>query len=235
MKAFLRSFLGKAKSLLSITLPDGRKMEPVFRPSSLLPLLASLIAFLFFAFEGGIGEFAVAFPMELYVMEAFMAIVGVLGILLFVDMCYRPKTSHILLVALSSLSVFLFSLTLTIALFLKGGVPTGSILYLISSITSLAAFFFDVRKAIEGDIDWRYRLANGLNLLFLFFAVCFTYPVLEMFSHFDDWVFWLSLYGGLTILIFSAVVMAISSASDYDPNPAEIDELGNVIEKNPAK
>lgn len=161
----------------------------------------------------------------------FMAIALVLTSLLFVSVQIHKNSSHIVHVMLMSLTVSAYLLTKMITCYNPAsGQINAAILYTFAFLTSLWQGYRFILEALDGDTDFRFYLATGLTIAFMFLGAAVNYSLLESYSYLYSPVFWGSVAASRLLIYFEIIATVISSHCDYDPNPIQLDEFGNPID-----
>lgn len=161
----------------------------------------------------------------------FMAITLLVLILLFVDLSFHKKSSHIAMVLLMGFLVSAYLLTRTIFCLsiLGNAYINAGILYLIAFVASLFQIYFFIMKALDGDADWKYGLATGLTIAFIFLASVINYSLLDTYNYLGVTVFWLGLLASRVMVFVEIIAVVISTHYDYDPHPILLDDFGNPV------
>ncbi len=230
MMKYVHKALSFIKKHLTIRFPNGKEYVPSFSFLAVFALGMVVLTGLYWIAVWNMDFSEVTYMAEPNTFHTFMAIAFFLSLFTFFDLLYRKKASHVLLVLLHGISVFAYCLTLTIVAFEKGSEGTTSgIFYAVCSVCTFLSIFSYIFKALNGDADWKFKTINGCSIVFLFLAVCFSYSILDSYEHIGDTVFWLGLLAGLFILLESVLATSISTLSDYDPHPIQLDEFGNPV------
>jgi hypothetical protein len=160
-----------------------------------------------------------------------MAIALVEFLLLGFDLILRQKVSHIGYVLALGLVFSVYSL---IRVFLNiqmgSSFYSGAFFFGLAFVASLFLLYFFVKKALDGDADWRFQLAAWMTVGSFFFGVVSTYSILDLYGSKDDPIFWIGLLSMRIMIFLLVTAIVVSVKCDYDPNPILLDEFGNPVD-----
>lgn len=164
----------------------------------------------------------------------FMIIGAVLMVLFLLDLLFRHNVSHILLVL--CLGVYVFAYALAFSIFSLVNKNAGSsVFFILGTIAVGLLIYFFVKKALDGDADWKFMGSLLLSIVFLFFGEIANYTIFDAYGHQGDGPFWGCFLASRIVLYLLIIAASVCAQCDYDPNPIKLDEFGNPIDDKIAK
>ncbi len=227
MKDRISFFFHRLGDVLTIRW-HGRTYRPVFDGHCLFAAIALLLDVLYFILLGVTGAINMATP-EIITFNVTMSFALVFLVFFLVDLLYRKNATHILWIVLFGALVFAYALSVGLVLQLVKN-NGSSAFFFIAAFFSFTSLILYVRKALVGDADIWFKISAGLMITFYFLGWLFGYPILDAFGQGGDLNYWFGVYSSLAFSVYAVMVAYISSQTDYDPHPLELDEFGNPID-----
>ncbi len=150
---------------------------------------------------------------------------------LFFDTLLRKEVSHIAATITAALVGSIYFAFNSLVEFDKSVVGAG-VFYALAAVFAAAMIYFFIKKMLDGDATLGYKICGGACGVLGLFAICFSYPFLDAYSHTGETIFWFGGLLGIAMLVYLSVAFYVSISSDYDPNPIAIDEFGNPIDND---
>ncbi|MCR5490750.1 MAG: hypothetical protein K6F32_01300, partial [Bacilli bacterium] len=154
-------------------------------------------------------EEAIAFIMapEHTISFVFAMIFGVYGLLFALDLCFRQKSSHILMSLVGAILVIAHNVTRAIWCSQNLNEFSKSIPCLaffgVAALAACGCVYSFTKKSLDGDADLKYWIFFGVAVAAGFFAGMSRYSLLDSFGNGNSPVFW----GGYASTRFSLLIL----------------------------
>jgi hypothetical protein len=204
-----------------------------FNPWGLLAFFGVLLTVFFFGvivsdFSNGTDIFSNS---ESLVSVIFVGIAFLGFFLVAIDLFMRQKVSHIgYVLGLGGIFSLYSLIRVFLAIQMGSSYFTAAFFFGLAFVASLVLLYFFVKKALDGDADWRYQLAAWLTLALFYFGVVSTYSILDLYGSKDNPIFWIGLISTRIMIFLLVTAIVVSVKSDYDPNPILLNEFGSPID-----
>lgn len=147
-------------------------------------------------------------------------------ILMFLDLFFRKKSSHILAVEIGTLIVLAYEIAFASYAFVQGSVNivTG-LIYLMAAIGTVGTMILYAKKAFDGDhlgAYWVFFLVSSV----MFFFGCAgdnSYSILNAYSHNGDFSYWFGFGASRLVFIILLLTGFVNLFHDYCPEIKEVE------------
>lgn len=156
-------------------------------------------------------------------------VIGLLASLAFLaDLLIRKGVTHVFFVCLSLLILLAYGVYRAILGFRNGGLDVmGGVFYLIGSLGVACSLYLDVKKALDGDTDWKFHVAAIVGGIGIWFGAIHDYSLLDAYGQSSNVLYWGGYAASRLLLLLFVLAEFVSLTHDYDPDPLDLSASAN--------
>ena len=145
-----------------------------------------------------------------------------------VDLLVRKGVTHVFFVCLSLLTLLAYGVYRAVLGFRNGGLDAmGGVFYLIGSLGVACSLYLDVKKALDGDTDWKFHVASIVGGVGIWFGAIHDYSLLDAYGQSSNVLYWGGYVASRLLLLLFVLAEFVSLTHDYDPDPLDLSASAN--------